>query len=62
MDFGKLFELVVSASLVNNYDTGNSSATRLLNTAGYRFNQQDVNDRNQYAFRFDYQATTAHRF
>ncbi len=26
-----------SSSLVNNFDVGNSSATRLLNTAGYRF-------------------------
>ncbi len=51
-----------SSSLVNNFDVGNSSAARLLNTAGYRFLQSDVNDRNQYAFRFDYQATTNHRF
>ncbi|HMV48068.1 MAG TPA: TonB-dependent receptor, partial [Blastocatellia bacterium] len=53
---------VPSASLVNNFDVGNSSATRLLNTAGYRFNQSDKNDRNQYAFRTDYQATERHRF
>ncbi len=51
-----------SAALVNNFDAGNSTAARLLNTAGYRFNQSDKNDRNQYAMRFDYQATANHRF
>lgn len=50
------------ASLVNNYDTGNSTSTRLLNTAGYRFNQNDVNDRNQYVMRFDFQPTAKHAF
>lgn len=53
---------VPSASLVNNFDVGNSTSARLLNTAGYRFNQSDVNDRNQYVMRFDYQATERHRF
>lgn len=51
-----------SASLVNNFDTGNSTATRLLNTAGYRFLQSDVNDRNQYEFRFDFKPTGRHAF
>ncbi len=54
--------LVPGPDKVNNFDVGNSSAARLLNTAGYRFNQNDHNDRNQYAFRFDYQATPNHRF
>ncbi|MBS1809362.1 MAG: TonB-dependent receptor [Acidobacteria bacterium] len=57
-----ILDQVPSASLVNNFDVGNSSATRLLNTAGYRFLQSDVNDRNQYGMRFDYQANDAHRF
>jgi len=57
-----LLDPVPPASQVNNFDVGNSTATRILNTAGYRFNQGDVNDRNQYGFRFDYQANERHRF
>lgn len=53
---------VPSASLANNFDVGNSTSARLLNTAGYRFNQSDKNDRNQYAFRTDYQPTESHHF
>ncbi|MFN8002647.1 MAG: TonB-dependent receptor [Acidobacteriota bacterium] len=51
-----------SAALVNNFDVGNSTAARTLNTAGYRFLQSDVNDRNQYEFRFDYKPTEKHSF
>jgi hypothetical protein len=57
-----ILDKVSSSSLVNNFDTGNSSATRLLNTAGYRFLQRDVNDRNQYGMRFDFQANEQNRF
>ncbi len=57
-----LFDLVPKASLANNYDVGNSSSSRLLNTAGYRFNQTDKNNRDQYSFRFDYQLNDAHHF
>ena len=53
---------IFPASNVNNRDVGNSTATRLLNTAGYRFNQTDLNDRNQYVFRADYAMSQAHRF
>jgi hypothetical protein len=49
-------------SNVNNYDVGNSSSARVLNTAGYRFNQTDLNNRDQYVFRFDLEATSKHRF
>ena len=46
--------------------TTSTSATRprsdVLNTAGYRFNQTDLNDRDQYTFRVDYALTDAHRF
>ena len=45
------FSKLPSASNVNNTDVGNSTTARLLNTAGYRFNQTDLNDRNQYVFR-----------
>jgi hypothetical protein len=58
----RILSQMPSSTLVNNYDTGNSTAARILNTAGYRFNQSDANDRNQYAFRFDYQPTLNHRF
>ena len=53
---------IPGASNVNNYDTGNSTATRVLNTAGYRFNQTDLNNRDQYGFRVDYTLSTRHRF
>ena len=53
---------VPGATNVNNYDVGNSTAARVLNTAGYRFNQTDLNDRDQYTFRLDYAMTDRHRF
>ena len=53
---------VPSASLVNNFDVGNSTATRTLNTAGYRFNQTDRNNRNQWGARGDYEMTSSHHF
>jgi hypothetical protein len=49
-------------SNVNNFDVGNSTAARNLNTAGYRVNQTDLNDRNSYTGRVDYAATADHRF
>jgi len=51
-----------SASLVNNFDVGNSTDTRRLNTAGYRFLQRSETERDQWGLRFDYEATPAHRF
>jgi hypothetical protein len=53
---------VPAASNVNNFDVGNSSAARRLNTAGYRFLQEDQNRRDQWGLRLDYAAATAHRF
>jgi hypothetical protein len=50
------------ASKVNNYDAGNSTATRLLNTAGYRFNQTDLNNRDSVTGRVDFEATQNHHF
>jgi hypothetical protein len=50
-----------AASNVNNFDVGNSSAGRLLNTAGYRFNQDDLTDRDQLALRFDYELSSTHK-
>ncbi|MFN0107343.1 MAG: TonB-dependent receptor domain-containing protein [Blastocatellia bacterium] len=51
-----------SSSVANNFDVGNSTSARLLNTAGFRFLQSDVNDRNQYEFRFDFKPTEKHSF
>ena len=42
------------ASNVNNFLRGNSVAGRLLNTAGYQFNQTDDSTRDQFTTRFDY--------
>jgi hypothetical protein len=53
---------VPAASNVNNFDVGNSTGARVLNTAGYRFLQRDLNHRNQWGVRFDYEATPGHRF
>jgi hypothetical protein len=53
---------IPGASNVNNYDIGNSTAGRILNTAGYRYNQTDLNNRDQVSFRLDYEMNMAHRF
>lgn len=58
----QLLDAMPSSSLVNNFDVGDSTSTRPLNRAGYRFNQSDANDRNQYGMRFDYQASEKYRF
>ena len=48
------------ASKVNNFDRGNSISGRLLNTAGFRFNQQNLNNRDQVTGRIDYSLTPNH--
>ena len=53
---------VPAASNVNNFDVGNSTESRRLNTAGYRFLQSNRNERNQWGVRVDYEATPRHRF
>ena len=53
---------VPGASNVNNFDAGNSREGRLLNTAGYRFLQRQLTDRDQWGVRLDFEATPAHRF
>ena len=50
------------SSSVNNYETGDSRSDRILNTAGFRFNQKDLNNRDQYGFRFDYELNAKNRF
>ena len=56
------FALIPGAANVNNFDVGDSSTSRNLNTAGYRFNQTDKNDRNQWGFKIDYAMSDRNRF
>jgi hypothetical protein len=53
---------VPGAGHVNNFDAGNSREGRLLNTAGYRFLQRQLTERNQWGIRLDFEATPSHRF
>ncbi|HUG90546.1 MAG TPA: TonB-dependent receptor [Planctomycetaceae bacterium] len=55
------FSRVPESSNVNNFTTGDSTAARLLNTAGFRGLQTDLNERNSFTGRLDYAMTTAHR-
>jgi hypothetical protein len=48
-------------SSVNNFNAGNSTAARLLNTAGFRRLQTDLNNRDQFTGRVDFALTDAHR-
>ncbi len=48
-----LFSNIPDASKVNSYDRGDSRADRLLNTAGYRWNQNRVTERNYFVGRDD---------
>ena len=59
---GDLTSKLPQPTNVNNFDVGDSRTGRLLNTGGYRFNQTDLNDRNQYVFRADYELSSRHRF
>jgi hypothetical protein len=47
---------------VNSYDSGDSRADRILNTGRYRFQQDDLNDRNQWLGRADYELNSKNRF
>lgn len=53
---------ISAPSSVNNFDVGNSTAARTLNTAGFRFNQTDLNNRDSYTGRLDFSATSSHNF
>lgn len=44
-----------SSSQANNFDVGDSSPARLLNTAGFRFNQSQRTTKNYFAARGDYE-------
>ena len=47
---------------MNSYDSGDSRADRILNTGRYRFQQDDLNDRNQWVGRVDYEMNSKNRF
>ena len=57
-----ILSLYPSPDRVNSYDSGDSRADRTLNTARYRFQQDDFNDRNQMVTRTDYALNDKHRF
>jgi carboxypeptidase family protein len=57
-----ILALYPSPDKVNSYDSGDSRADRILNTARYRFLQDDFNDRNQWVTRADYELNSNHRF
>jgi len=51
---------VPSSSSVNNFDVGNSTPDRVLNTAGYAFLQDSLNRRNAWGTRLDFEANPRH--
>lgn len=57
-----LLAKVPGPQFINNYRTGDSTPTHLLNTAGYSFNQRDNEDRNNITGRLDYTLSTKHNF
>ena len=57
-----ILALYPSPDKVNSYDSGDSRADRILNTARYRFLQDDFNDRDQWVTRADYELNRNHRF
>jgi hypothetical protein len=58
----QIISLLPDPSKVNNFNVGNSSAGRLLNTAGYRMLQEDKNVRDSFTGRVDYALSQANRF
>ncbi len=58
----KLLQQVPSGAAINNYDVGDSSPGLLKNTAGYRFNQQDNEVRDNVTVRIDYNLSTRQVF
>jgi isopentenyl-diphosphate delta-isomerase type 1 len=53
---------VPSSSSANNFDVGNSTPDRVLNTAGYAFLQDALNRRNAWGTRLDFEANPQHHF
>ena len=57
-----ILALYPSPDNVNSFDSGDSRADRILNTARYRFFQDDRQNRDQWVTRVDYEASANHRF
>ncbi len=53
---------IAQTPAINDFSTGDSSPGQLLNTGGYRFNQTDNEDRDQWGFRLDYNLNDRHSF
>jgi hypothetical protein len=49
-------------SFINNYNTGDSKSTQLLNTAGYQFNKRNNRTRDNYGVKVDYNLSSKHSF
>ena len=58
----QILSLYPDPSAVNSYDSGDSRADRILNTARFRFQQDDLNDRDQFLTRSDYELNPSNRF
>jgi hypothetical protein len=58
----QILALLPDPSRANNFNVGNSSPGRLLNTAGYRMLQEDKNVRDSLTGRVDYNLSQPHRF
>jgi hypothetical protein len=57
-----LFGKIPASSNVNNYDRGDSRADRILNTAGYRWDQTRMTQRDYFTGRLDFEASMKHHF
>src|SRR6185312_10281893 len=58
----KLIALTPSASAINNFNTGDSRASLLRNTAGYAFNARNNRTRDNVTARLDYNLSDRHTF
>ena len=57
----QILSKIPDATHVNNYDRGDSKAGAVLNTAGYRWNQNRLTERNYFGGRVDIELTPKHR-
>src|SRR5262249_49124903 len=58
----KILDLVPGPGNINTFDTGDSSAAFLKNTAGYSFTQSSNRTRDNITGKIDYHASTTHAF
>ncbi len=57
-EIAAILSRVPASSEINNYDVGDSSSERMLNTAGYRFQTRDDGDRHAVTTRGDWNITS----